>query len=376
MPSISSLFARSVRPPLSRWSQASTNGVSAPPRMPPASASASARAISGSTSSRLSSGGRPRSRPPPPSFQCARAMPRRLVGGLDSRGDRRPSPRCVEEGQLVGSPAENGNAERLEKLRGGRHVEQGLHPRRDDENGCPSERVQIGRDIGRCRPASMDAAQTAGRHDRDRRGPAGGERPAHGCRAQRSLHDRGGEVARAELPRGEVEAGELNRREPHDELAVEDTDRRRYRAAGADCLFRREPDLDALAGRKPVRDERRLERDDAGPGRQGLAHLRGDPDHGIDPSFAQQRAAASRPSSTPPTRKPAANASPAPVGSTSSVGRAACSTPSTLTPRAPRLIAQAASSPPKASRSRSVANTEVGGRGADPRDKRLVDQAP
>ena len=70
------------------------------------------------------------------------------------------------------------------------------------------------------------------------------------------------------------------------------------RAALAHGALRGEPDLDALAGREAVRDERRLERDD----RRGLAHFIGDADHGIAPSFAQQRAAASSPSSTPPTR--------------------------------------------------------------------------
>ena len=74
------------------------------------------------------------------------------------------------------------------------------------------------------------------------------------------------------------------------------------------------------SGREAVCDERRLERDDAAALASAVRDLLGDADHGIAPSFAQQRAAASRPSSTPPTRKPAASASPAPVGSTTSVG--------------------------------------------------------
>ena len=44
---------------------------------------------------------------------------------------------------------------------------------------------------------------------------------------------------------------------------------------------------------------------------------------GREPSFAQQRAAACSPSAGPPTRMPAASASPAPVGSSTSTGRAA-----------------------------------------------------
>ena len=51
--------------------------------------------------------------------------------------------------------------------------------------------------------------------------------------------------------------------EPDDDLAVEDADRRRHRAALAHRALGREPDRDALAGREAVRDERRLERDDA-----------------------------------------------------------------------------------------------------------------
>ena len=105
-------------------------------------------------------------------------------------------------------------------------------------------------------------------------------------------------------------------------LAVEDADRRRHRARLAHRALGREPDLDALAGREAVRDERRLERDDAAAVRRARRAPRRRADHGIAPSFAQHRAAASSPASTPPTRKPAANASPAPVASTTSVGTA------------------------------------------------------
>ena len=81
-----------------------------------------------------------------------------------------------------------------------------------------------------------------------------------------------------------------------------------------------EPDLDALARREAVRDERRLERDhrvarsaSASPTSSEI-WIRSV--HGIAPSCATQRAAAASASSGPPTRKPAANASPAPVVST------------------------------------------------------------
>ena len=63
-------------------------------------------------------------------------------------------------------------------------------------------------------------------------------------------------------------------------------------------LLALQPDRDALARREAVRDDRRLQRNDG----VGLAHLVGDPDHGIVPSRPTQRAAASIASSGPPTR--------------------------------------------------------------------------
>src|SRR5581483_9309779 len=91
----------------------------------------------------------------------------------------------------------------------------------------------------------------------------------------RPLRDRRREVARPDLSRAGVEPLELRLRQADDDLAVEDADRRGHRACGAHLPFRLEPDLDALAGREAVRDERRLERDD----RARLAHLICDPQH-------------------------------------------------------------------------------------------------
>ena len=98
------------------------------------------------------------------------------------------------------------------------------------------------------------------------------ERAADRRRADRALRDRGGEVARADLARVGAEARELASREPDDDLAVEHADRRGHRAGRAHLPLRLEPDLDALARREAVRDERRLERDDGAR----LAHLVGD----------------------------------------------------------------------------------------------------
>ena len=78
------------------------------------------------------------------------------------------------------------------------------------------------------------------------------------------------------------------------------------------------------------------------------------------PSLATQRAAASAASSAPPTRKPAARASPAPVVSITSAGSAARSFPSTLNPAAPRLsTSRPGTSPPIAASSPSFAKTSV-----------------
>src|SRR5581483_5760542 len=252
--------------------------------------------------------------------------------------------------------AEHRHAERLEQLGGRRHVQERLHPGRDDEHGTLGERVQVGGDVGWRGPSAVHAAEPARRQHLDPGGPAHRERRADGRRADRALHRRRGEVARADLAGGRVEAGELGLRQADDDLLVEHADRRGHRARLAHRALGGEPDRGALPRREPVRDQRRLERHDGA----GLADLVRDPDHGIAPIRAQQRAAASRPSSGPPTRKPAAKASPAPVVSTTSVGTAASRRPSTSTPRAPRFTTHAASSRPNASRSRAPAKTSSG----------------
>ena len=85
-----------------------------------------------------------------------------------------------------------------------------------------------------------------------------------------------------------AEASELLLGQPDAHLPVEDSDRRRDRACRAHLLLRLEPDLDALAGREAVRDERRLERDDGAAGGESLAHFVGDSDH-ADRSISTNR---------------------------------------------------------------------------------------
>src|SRR5262249_51638004 len=142
-----------------------------------------------------------------------------------------------------------------------------------------------------------------------------------------------------------------------------------HRTCRADALLALAPDRQALAGRESVGHDRRLERHECLAGGDRCRDLRRDHEHvrhGIAPGFATQRAAASRPSSTPPTRKPAAKASPAPVVSTASTGLAACSSLSppadTTTPAGPRLTTSVAArgSPPSAASSRSPAKTTSG----------------
>ena len=167
------------------------------------------------------------------------------------------------------------------------------------------ELAEVGRDVRRRREAAVDAAEPAGAHEADPDRAAGRERAADGRRADRVLDERGGEVARADLARVGVEALELVLGEADPEPAVEDADGRRHGAGLADAALALEPDRDALAGGKAVRDQRRLERDDGSPLGERLPDLGGHDDqilHGIDPSFATQRAAASSASSGPPTR--------------------------------------------------------------------------
>ena len=104
-----------------------------------------------------------------------------------------------------------------------------------------------------------------------------------------------------------TEAAELLRRQPDADLAVEDSDRRRDGAGRAHLPLRLEPDLDALAGREAVRDERRLERDDGAAGGQRLAHLVGDADH-ADRSISTKRLSSPRRTSWKPARRYARSA--------------------------------------------------------------------
>ena len=146
----------------------------------------------------------------------------------------------------------------------------------------------------------------------------GGPGSARGRRADGALDDTGGKVAGPDLASARVEALELGGRQADADLAVQHADRRRHRTGLAYAPLGLGADGGAFAARETVGNERRLE----GDHRRRRSDLLGDADHGIAPICATQRAAASAASSAPPTRNPAASASPAPVVSTTDTSRA------------------------------------------------------
>ena len=292
-----SRFAASVRPPLSRCRHASTNGVTAWPCTPSRSAAASACSISGSTSSRLSSGGRPSRSPPPPSSQCACAIARRLAG----RSRRAPTPaarrarRRRAAARRCGSRAPARRASRAAPPSPGTSSSD-FTPDETTSAGVARERAEVGRDVGRRRPAAVHAAEPARRHEADPGRAADGERAADRRRADRALHDRRGEVARA---RSCAPTRRSARAPPR---SARRRSRRRGRRSSPAPRPPRAPRARTRARpRRPRRAGSRARRASSrarrrrGP-RERLAHLVGDADHGIAPSFAQQRAAASSPS--------------------------------------------------------------------------------
>jgi hypothetical protein len=130
-------------------------------------------------------------------------------------------------------------------------------------------------------------------HEADAGGAAGCERSPDSRRADGTLHDTGGQVARADLAGVGREPLELILRQPDADRAVEHPDRRRNGSSIADLSFGSQCDLDPLSGRKSVRRECRLERDDWLTRFERTRYFRDDLDHGIAPSFTTHRAAAS-----------------------------------------------------------------------------------
>ena len=99
----------------------------------------------------------------------------------------------------------------------------------------------------------------------------------------RALHDSGGEVARPELARGRRRTAASSSSVSPTTISPSSTPIVAGTApASRTAASEREPDLDALARREAVGDERRLERDDA---RRRARDLLRDADHGIAPSL-------------------------------------------------------------------------------------------
>ena len=340
---ISFRFTSRVRPPLRSWSVASTNGVTACPEMPsltrlgerlldqPLDVEALRRGIREQDAGAAELPVRGRD-------------PRRLARVLHLARHVRPAVRRVEERERVGAEAEDRHAEGLQELHRGRHVEQRLRSGRDGEHLRAGEHGDVRGDVGRSREAAVDAADPARAEEPDADLPRDRERPSDGRRPDRALSCAGGEIPRPDLPRVRREAGELGGLETDSDPAVENADGRRDGAGRPDRVLALGRDLEPVRRGEAVRDERRLECDDGSATGESLADLVGHDDqlaHGSDPSRETQRAAASSARSGPPTRNPAASASPAPVVSTtSSTGRAARSTPSNEQPSPPRFSTQ------------------------------------
>src|SRR4029077_17623477 len=177
--------------------------------------------------------------------------------------------------------------------------------------------------------AAMNAADPAGGHEPDARHRRGAHRRCNGGGAGLLMHECRTEVARRYLHRAGRDAldfgpGQTDLPEP-----VEHADGGRHRALIADGRLAAEGSFQVVRGGQSLADDRRLERDHRPPALQGFGHLGGKLQKvahaGRAPTLAPA-AAATRTACSParcgpsPDRiamqKAAANASPAPLGST------------------------------------------------------------
>ena len=185
---------------------------------------------------------------------------------------------------------------------------------------------------GRDRVATIVAADAAGGQDGDAGQTAGGERCPDRRRAERAVNDAGGEIAWADLACVRARGGDslqLLVVETYLECAVQYGDGRRDPAAVAHALLAFPSDGQTL-GRPGSRGRRSSSRGRRSPApRRGPPGSRGEYLTTVTSRHCSRRRDATpgrfEASSMPPTRKPAASASPAPVGSTTSAGRASCS---------------------------------------------------
>ena len=253
-----------LRPAVAAAMRPSTNGVTAAPEMPAASASASAPASTASSSSGSSSSARGSARP------AARRSPAgcgwRGRGDLGRRFDavrhrqtRRPR---VERREPVVAPPEHGHACGLEVLERARQVEEGLGTGAHGDHRVVGDGVEIGRHVAGGLDAAVHAADAAGGEHADprrrRRGPAtpdtvvapNGQRWARATGRSRSAALRAGPRIRS------CSSGSM----PDPGHAVEHGGHRRHRSPVAD---RREAAIERLAVRRrrqtEVGEDRRLQ---------------------------------------------------------------------------------------------------------------------
>ena len=297
-PTIRSRFARERAPAALAVEDTRERTASPPGRARPASRHRRAPLRSAARRRRGSrpAGGRPAARRRrAASGQRRSRRPRRPTRRAPTRRDRR-APRRRAAGRRCASRAPARRASRAAPTVAGTSSSD-LTPDETTKACAWASCLQVGGDVRRGRPAAVDAAEAAGRHEADPGRGGDRERAADRRRTERVLRDGGREVARAELARGRVEAFELRLGQPDDDLAVEDADRRRHAAALAHCALGAQADLDAFARREAVCDQSRLERDDP---RAVFRASRTSSAMRITASLQaaqQQRAAAARPSS-------------------------------------------------------------------------------
>ena len=141
--------------------------------------------------------------------------------------------------------------------------------------GVSREDVEVRRHVEGVGGAPVDPAEAAGGEHADpgRRGDRGRRR--HRRRAVAPERVRGTEVAPGQLDQvGAVQTRSSSSPvRPILGLAVEDGDRRRHGAGGADRLLQAGGDLAVAARRQAVGEDRALQRDDRPPCRQRRPHL-------------------------------------------------------------------------------------------------------
>ena len=241
------------------------------------------------------------------------------------------------------------------------------------------ERLQVGRDVGRRRPAAVHAAEAAGRHEADARPPCrrracrrpSSRRPRPARRRRRGRAGRSCAPRRRSARARPRSARRRSRRRGRRSSPAPTPPSRTARSEAS-------PTSTPSPGGKPCATSVVSSATTPRPSRERLARTSSAMRITASPRASRSSARPPRARApTPPTRKPAANASPAPVASTTSVAAAGMVTPSTRTP------SRAALHDPARRRARPSAvalalgrEDDVGRELAQPLAERVVDQRP